>query len=201
MMELSACFLLLFDRATYIYQGELSMTGYVMVRFSNFMVFFLTCLIIWVFNLYLIDLLLNEGKSEEIPGRLKAVNIGTLCGMAMVVLSHFTGIYYTFDQLNRYQRGPGFLLCYLVPVFCPILQYTVIRRYRHVFSRLIYASLVLYIFVPILVGIIQIFTYGLSIVNMSLALVSVSLYIFTYLDINDVVVKAHEKEVGVLQAE
>ena len=76
-----------------------------------------------------------------------------------------------------------------------------IHKYREKFRRLIYISLVLYIFVPIAVGIIQIFAYGLSIVNMAMVLVSVSLYVFTYLDINEQVKSTHEREVGYLQKE
>ena len=53
LMELIATFLLVFDRAAYIYRGEVSSIAYVMVRLSNFMVFFLTSAIIVGFNLYL----------------------------------------------------------------------------------------------------------------------------------------------------
>lgn len=201
LMELLATFLLAFDRAAYIYKGDTSWVGGVMVRISNFMVFFLTSAIVMGFNFYLIDLLQHEAKLKRIPRRLHAVTWGSLMGMALVVVSQFTGLYYTFDAQNQYHRGSGFLLCYLVPVVFPIVQYTVIRTYRRAFSRLIYLSLVLYIFVPILMGIIQIFAYGISIVNMAMVLVSVSLYIFTYLDINNEAERAHEIEVGNLQKE
>ena len=199
LMELIATFLLWFDRAAYIYKGDTSSIGYVMVRVSNFMVFFLTSAVVLGFNLYLIDLLSKEARVKRIPRRLKAVNYGALAGMGLVILSQFTGLYYTIDADNVYHRGPGFLICYLVPVVFPIIQYTVIRRYRKAFSKLIYISLILYIFVPIAVGIIQIFTYGISIVNMSMVLVSIFLYVFNYLDINNEVEKAHELEVNALQ--
>ena len=196
LLELIATFLLAFDRAAYTYKGDVSQMGYVMVRLSNFMVFFLTSAIVLGFNLYVMDLLKTEAGHQKLPRRLTAVNIGAVAGMAMAVLSHFTGLYYTFDDQNRYQRGPGFLLCYIVPVVFPVIQYTVIRQYKRVFSSLIYLSLVLYIFVPILTGILQIFTYGLSIVNMAMVLVSVSLYIFTYMDINNEVMRAHQIEIA-----
>lgn len=41
-MEMTAALLLGFDRAAYVYKGDTSQMGYVMVRLSNFMVFFLT---------------------------------------------------------------------------------------------------------------------------------------------------------------
>jgi response regulator RpfG family c-di-GMP phosphodiesterase len=201
LMELAATFLLGFDRAAYIYKGDMRPVGAFMVRISNFMVFFLTSAIVMVFNWYLTDLLRHDTRLHHTPRRLKAVNVGAAAGMALVVISQFTGLYYYFDEHNLYHRGPGFLLCYLIPVIFPLIQFTVIYQYRQAFSRLIYTSLVLYIFVPILVGIVQIFTYGISIVNMAMVLVSVSLYIFTYLDVNDAVRRAHEIEVGNLQQE
>ena len=199
LLELVAAFLLAFDRAAYTYRGDVSRHAYVMVRLSNFMVFFLTSAIVFGFNLYLTNLLLTDGKMQKIPKRLMAAQFGSMTGMLLAVVSHFTGLYYYFDGQNVYHRGEGFLIAYLIPVIIPILQYTVIRQYRKMFSRFIYISLVLYIFVPIIVGIIQIFTYGISIVNMAMVMVSVSLYVFAYLDINDEVARAHEIEVATLE--
>ncbi len=196
-MELIAFFLLAFDRLAYIYSGDVSRMGWVMVRLSNFMVFFLTSAIVLGFDLFLADLMAGEdGNRENIPVILKIVAVTATCGMLLAVISAFTGLYYTFDEYNKYHRGPLFLVSYIIPVVCPILQYIVIRKNRKKFGTFMNIALTLYIFVPIVVGIIQIFAYGLSIVNMAMVLVSASLYIFTYLDINDRVVKAHEIELA-----
>ena len=200
-MELTATCLLSFDRTAYLYRGVGTAHAAFMVRLSNFMVFFLTPGIVLVFNLYLSDLLLHDCRVQTLPRRLRLVNTGAVCGMAMTVLAHFTGLYYYFDEQNIYHRGPGFLISYLVPVLFPLIQFTVICQYRKRFSKLIYISLVLYIFLPICTGIVQIFTYGLSIVNMAMVLVSVCLYIFTYLEVNAEAVRAHEREVWDLQKE
>ncbi len=193
-MEMIAVLLLGFDRQAYIYSGHADQTGYVMVRLSNFMVFFMTSAVVWGFNLYLTDWLRNEGNMEVLPIRLKLVQTISTLGMFLAVVSAFTGLYYYFDENNKYHRGGGFLIAYIIPVLCPIIQYTVIQQYRKKFSRLIYISMVLYIFVPIVCGIIQIFTYGLSLVNMAMVLVSIFMYIFAYLDINNEVVRVHELE-------
>ena len=200
-MEAVAACLLAFDRMAYIFSGDVSDTGYVMVRVSNFMVFFLTSAIVFGFNLFLTDLLKNEGQEKKIPFRIKITGVMSVLGMILVVISQFTGLIYTFDENNVYHRESGFLIAYLIPVICPIIQYTVAFQYRKRLSRYINISLFLYIFVPIAVGIIQIFTYGISIVNMAMVLVSVSLYIFTYLDINSTVVKAHKSEIERLSDE
>ena len=201
LMEVVAFFLLLFDRFSYIYAGDLSRKAYIMVRVSNFMVFFLTSAIVFGFNLYIADLLKNEGKRKTLPRRMFLTSAMPIVGMVLSIIAAFTNLYYFFDETNIYHRGQGFLIAYIIPVLCPIIQYTVVRQNKKLFSRLIYISLVLYIFVPIACGILQIFTYGISIVNMSLVGVSVFLYVFMYLDLNNTVEHAHEIEIRNMQGE
>lgn len=200
-LEIIATLLLFFDRLAYIFAGNPDFTGFLMVRISNFMVFALTSAIVLFFNLYLIDLLQNEGQLSIIPKRLIFVSFISVIGLFIVIISAFTGFYYYFDSQNVYHRGPGFLFCYVVPVVCPLIQYTAIVQYRKCFSKFIYIALSLYIFLPIVTGLIQIVAYGISIVNMSMVLVSVSLYFFTYLDVNAAVEKAHNIEIQTFKSE
>ncbi|MCR5356287.1 MAG: HD domain-containing protein [Lachnospiraceae bacterium] len=200
-MLLIAFFLLWFDRLAYVYAGVPGHKAYIMVRLSNFMVFFLTPGIVLGFNTYLMDWLTHEGGFDTVPRRLKVIGFAAGIGMVLAVVSAFTGLYYYFDETNTYHRGNGFLIAYIIPVLCPLLQYTVIRQYKNVFRKLIYISLILYIFVPIACGILQIFAYGISIVNMSMVAVSISLFIFTYVDINNVVLQAHQVELKNAQGE
>ena len=199
-LELIAAGLIGFDRLTYIYNGDTSRLGYVMARVSNFFVFSFTAGIVLCFNFYLEDLLVRSGIKVK-HKRLTFVTIATIVEILLVVLNLFTGLYYSFDADNVYHRGSGFLICYIVPVVCPIIQFNVIQKYRKSFSRFIYAGMFIYIFVPIVMGIIQIFSYGISIVNMAIVLSSVTMYFFTYLDINDEVLKAHKLELYALKAE
>ncbi len=201
LMEIVAFFLLWFDRLAYVYAGDPSQKGYIMVRVSNGAVFLITSAVVFSFNIYLKNLLSDIKDRKITSTRLNVVGVFAALGMALAVISAFTNFYYYFDASNRYNRGRGFLVAYIIPIICPIVQYTVIRQYRKYFSKLIYTSLVLYIFVPIACGIIQIFAYGISLVNMAMVAVSVSLYIFTYLDINDTVERAHTLELQQMQGE
>lgn len=201
LMEVVAFFLLWFDRMAYIYAGNPSFHGYVMVRVSNFLVFFLTSGIVFSFNLYVIDYLRNEGELNRTPYRLTFAGVVSALGMLMAIVSAFTDFYYYFDQMNLYHRGNGFLVAYIIPILCPLIQLTVILQHRKRISKLIFISLLLYILVPIVCGLLQIITYGISIVNMSMVVVSVSLYIFTYMDINNTVERAHEIELENMQDE
>ncbi|MCR5121134.1 MAG: HD domain-containing protein [Ruminococcus sp.] len=195
LMEVMSFLLLWFDRLAYIYAGDPSSKAYYMVRISNFLVFFLTSGSVFGFNRYLSGILTEEGKIDALPKRLKTVGVMTVCGMILAVISAFTGLYYFFDENNLYHRGKGFLIAYIIPVLAPALLYTVIVRYKNLFSRRMYITLTLYLFVPVLCGILQIFTYGISIVNMSMVAVSVSLYISTYIDMTYMVEHAHRTEI------
>ncbi len=199
LMELVATSLIFFDRMAYIYAGDVSRTGYVMVRVSNFIVFFMTAGVVFAFDLYLRDLLMDEGQMEVLPKRTVAVLIMSVSEMILVIISQFNGMYYYFDESNHYHRGELFLLCYVIPVIGPIILFSVIRQYRRFISRLIYISLLLFIFVPIIAAVIQIWAYGLSLVNIAMVLVAVFLYIFAYLDINEKVEKANRTEMDYLR--
>ena len=200
-MEITGMLLITFDRLAYIYSGDTSRTGFIMVRVSNFVVFFMTSMIVYAFNMYLTDLLTEEGKMEEPPKRLKVVSVMAILGMLLIVISQFTGIIYTFDEMNRYHRGSGFLLCYVMPILGPLIQLSVAIQYRRKFSRIIYISLLLYLIVSMVASIIQIFAYGISLTNMMIVLVSLSTYIFAFLDINETVRHTHEKELSSLRDE
>ena len=194
-IEVVATLLLFFDRLAYIYAGNPESIAYIMVRLSNFMVFFLTSATIFVFNFYIIDLVLNEGQLTKIPRRLVFTGFAAFAGMMLAIISAFTHLYYYFDYMNFYHRGKGFLIAYIIPVICPLIQYTAIIKHRKSFSKFIFTAVALFIFLPLITGIIQIFTYGISIVNMVMVLVSVFLYFFSYLDVNAAVEKAHEIEI------
>ena len=201
LMEVMALLLLWFDRLAYIYAGDMSHMGFIMVRASNFMVFFLTSGMCFGFNRYVMDYLSTEGKMDVLPVRLKVVDYLSSLGMVLAIISALTGLYYYFDENNLYNRGPGFFIAYIIPLVCPLIDFSVIFQLRKRISRWIYISLVLFIFVPIVFAIIQVFAYGISIVNMAMVVVSVCLYIFTYFDINDQVVHAHNIELENLHGE
>ncbi|MBP5597531.1 MAG: HD domain-containing protein [Pseudobutyrivibrio sp.] len=201
LLELSSMFLLYFDRMAYIYSGDVSDTGYVMVRVSNFLVFFLTNIVVLSFNLYLIDVIKGAGGLEGVAFRLNLCVILSLVGTALVVVSNFTGMYYYFDEFNNYYRGPLFILCYVFPVGTPLIQLSVILQKKDRITKGIYISLVLFIIVPIFASIIQIFAYGLSLTNIFIVGMAVLVYIFALFDINNKIEKANRREIEYLKEE
>lgn len=194
-LGLSAMFLLIADRRAYIYRGDVSELGWWMVRISNFLVFFLVLVIIYFFNEYLIDLYTNEGKLKQVPKRLQITRYLLLAGIVLVVLSQFTGFYYTFDEMNRYQRGPGFLICYTVPLAVLLLQLSVILKYFKNLRRGMRVSLLLFILVSIGASILQVFVYGFSLNNIAIVAMTSLLYVFAIQDLSQEVKHSRVMEI------
>ncbi|MCR5785480.1 MAG: HD-GYP domain-containing protein [Eubacterium sp.] len=200
-MELSSMILLLSDRLAYIYRGNTDVIGYWMVRVTNFLVFLMIVYLLHIFNLYLEDLIVNECGSEDVPKILRAGNVLASIGMALVVISQFTGFYYTFDDYNRYQRAAGFPICYAIPIIMIAIQIPTIIKYGKMLSKKIYISLLLFVFIPIVASIGQFFFYGVSLTNIAMVGMSILLYLFALDDMSLTVERANRLEIAYLQEE
>ena len=197
--ESSAAIMLLADRLAYIYRGDTSKFGWFMVRASNFAVFFFTLFVIYAFNIYLEDLFATKTSSNTIPKRLRAVGILIAAGILLLIISQFTGWFYYFDETNHYVRGPLFIICYFVPLVTLAIQLSSIFDLYYQLSREIRVSLLFFTIIPIVASIGQIFTYGISLTNISIVGAAVLLYIFALIDINNTAERANKLEIEYLK--
>ena len=179
LMDISAMVLLLADRYAYIYRGDPSVTGFYMVRITNFLVFFLNSVILYAFNIYLIDICCDEGEDRRIPLSLKLSKVTIYISLAMLIVSQFTGLCYTFDASNRYQRASGYIVLIFVSLMTIVIQIIAIISHRKRFNRAMLTMLLLFATTPILATVVQVFAYGLSLINFTLVGMVVLLYIIT----------------------
>ena len=197
LLELAALLLLLFDRFAYLYRGDVSVAGYWMVRVSNFMVYFLTLCLMHAITLYLIDLYNSKGVQDKALDTLHLCELLFAAGTVLLLLSQFTGLYYTFDEFNRYQRAPGNMICFLIPLLISFLQVSVVIRLRRYLSRPIVISLMLNAVVPIIASIVQLFVYGLSLTNITIVGMVIILHLNALIDLNREVEHARQTEITV----
>ncbi len=200
-LELGAAALLEFDRIAYIYRGVETTEGYWWVRISNFMVYVLSLFTLYSFSLYLRDLLVNEGGLKSVPKRIKIIDWLIIVGEVLIVISQPTGIFYTFDEHNRYQRGPFFLISYMLPLAILLIELSAMIKYTRKLRKSIRFSMLAFTVVPLLATLIQIFTYGISLTNLSIVFMAIVLYIFALLDSNEAVEKATLIEINHLKIE
>ena len=189
-IELSATFLLFFDRLTYIYDGDASRFGTVVARVGNIVVYMLTQFIIFAFIHYVMNII-REDRKMKIPRVLRFLCALTFAGMLLVFAGLFSTYLYYFEEGNIYHRGPGYLLCYVIPGITTVVMVWFVIAYRKHFSRTICLSLLLFLLGPVAAAIVQFFLYGLPLQNITIAIMSILAYIFAYLDINDKVDRAN----------
>ena len=195
-MSLCSMILLIADRQAYFFRGNTTEFGFIMTKASNFIVFFMTIIIILLFNFYLTDYF-----DKECNQSFKRLNFAKhICYFAilLLVISQFTNLYYYFDEENLYHRASGFVFCYTFPLIIFIIQMSVIIQNYHLFRKRMFYPLVFFTIVPVIASILQIFLYGFSLTNISIVGLVILLRVFSVLDTNKAIVDAHKKELKLL---
>ncbi len=195
LMEFSAMLLLIFDRFAYLYRGDVSELGFFMVRLSNGMVFFLSIFIPHLVTQYLYDLYSHEGGLSQPPRRLKLCEVLFVIGTVLLIISQFTGLYYSFDAQNNYHRAPLHILCYVFPFLIVLLQESVILQYRKNLKRSLVLTLSVSIALPLVASVIQIFSYGVSLANMTMVCVVTAFFINALYDLNETTELVRQREI------
>ena len=193
-MCLSATMLMVADRYAYIYRGDETVTGYYMVRISNFVTFLCPLLIAHSYNWYISDFIKSKVADLKTPLRLRINEILAFCGIVLLVISQFTGLYYTFDEHNRYQRSSGYLFSVVIPLAMWIVIVSAVLKYRKNFNRLMVTTLVVFSLVPIVAAFVQFFCYGISVTNLTLATLVVVLRLVEIIDTSKELANANKRE-------
>lgn len=201
LIELYSAILLISDRLCYQYRGVMTTEAFYIVRIGNFLVFIMTLGVTHAFNLYISDLIKTDAKKDKLPVPMKVAEGLIILGELLVIVSQFTGIYYYFDEFNKYQRGPLYLLSYIIPFVVLSMQFVLILYYHKYFRPMVSISLAVFSLVPLLASVIQFFMYGISFINMSIVGTGVLLYFFALIDMNDTAVRANELEINYLVEE
>lgn len=201
LIELSSALLLIFDRFAYIYRGDPSNLGYWMVRINNFFVFSMQVFELEALNIYLSDLFRCEGKLKRTPKLLSVNNYFFIAAMLLLIISQFTGLYYTFTPDNVYQRSALMPLCYVFPFIMMIHLMITIIQFRPHLRRRMFIPLLLNTLLPFIATIAQFFLYGLSLTNLTFVWMVILLYHFALFDMDEAIKEAKERELMTVQDE
>lgn len=177
-MQLSTALLLFSDCLAWIYRGNASSVGYYMVRISNFLVFLLTNVIMILFNTYLCGCLFDREQAKKIK-RMWAVNIICILGIIMLIIAHFTGLYYYYDKNNYYHRANYYLLSTIFPVLGMGMDLSLLIDYRKNINIKGFVALLSYVAFPAVAFVVQTLNYGYSLINLSICVSMILIYIST----------------------
>lgn len=175
-MQLSASLLLCSDAMAYIFRGAPGRVGYWMVRASNFLVFFALDVTLLFFVRYVNSCLFREEECRGIK-RSRIAEANCVLGMALGVISQFTGLYYTFDADNFYHRAAGYPISMLIPVVTMLLEASLLLQYRKRISRSLFLATGSYIVLPLAGAAIQLRYYGPSFINLMIGISMILMFL------------------------
>lgn len=200
-MEIGSVLLLMADYQVYLFRDTAGEKAFWDLRICKFIVFFMSVFIVHMFNRYLMNFYLHEVKLFSVPKRLKAAEILAFTGEALVIISQFTGLYYTFDEANHYHREKYYIISYLIPVMMWLLQFSVIFQYRKKYDKKFAIALMLVPVLPLVAACIQLFMQGMPLINLTIVGLVIMLRVFEVRNTNWKITLANQREKQLLREE
>lgn len=195
MMQVACAVLLFNDALAWNYMGDISQTGWYLVRISNFMVFLFSDLLLLLYHGYVCVCLFKDEAPDRFKreGRIKAVGIIAVIAMVLVVISQFTNLYYYIDAQNLYHRNTTYILSLILPMCGMLLDLSLIISYRERISKMIRTALISYIILPFLAAIILMFYYGISLINIAISISLVAMFVMSMVEQNQKLAKKEQE--------
>lgn len=182
-MQVSTSVLLFCDAMTNLFRGRPDLLGFWMVRISNFFNFFLVELTLLFFHYYICAMLLTPEENAALK-RVKVVRAICCVGLALVIVSQFTGLYYTFDASNVYHRTAGYPISMIVPMVAMALDGSLLLQYRARISRGMFLATGSYLVLLLAIS-IQIVHYGLALVDLAIGAAMVLMFLVSIKEQNE----------------
>lgn len=102
--------------------------------------------------------------------------------IAMVVLSQFNHMYYYIDANNLYHRGSLFFLSQVFGIVGALVNTIILIIYRKDIEKRQFVAFVAYIILPFIAMIIQIFVYGIALLNIAITISVLWMFISLQID-------------------
>ena len=183
LMESFASLLLLMDAMAHIFSGYPGVPGSVMVCISSFLVFLLSDVFLLCFHIYVCVYLFSK-KERRTLKRVKAGYVIAAAGAAFVVISQFTHWYYYIDGDNCYHRAPLYIMSILLPAAGLLIDLTLLLQYKKRVSRKLLFSMLSCIVLPAVAAAVQVFRYGMSLIDFSVGISMIIMFIVTMTELN-----------------
>lgn len=148
--------------------------------------------VLYFFIRYIMEYLQLTGRAKKVC----LIYAMVLCGIQIVfaLISPFTGsIFYV--TADGYQRGPLFLISQFVPLFCYLLFMALIIIYRGKLLRREVIFFLLYIFISLGCGAVQMAMRGIAIVNAGVTITTLIILMNVQFE-HEVTMKEQERELA-----
>ena len=177
-MLLSCAILLVSDSVAWGYRGEMGREAYYILRISNFMVFLFSDIMLGLYHAYVCCSIFRDPvKDRNTRYVIRIVFLLAVVGIGLVVLTQFTGLYYSFDSQNFYHRNKWYFLSLLIPMLGMLLDCGLILRYRKNIAKRVMVALLSYIVLPFVAALILLFYYGVSLINIAISISMIEIFV------------------------
>ncbi|SMC43945.1 diguanylate cyclase (GGDEF) domain-containing protein [Oscillospiraceae bacterium] len=165
--------MLLCEYLFYVYKGSTGAWDILVMKIVNAAVYYLIVLLLLAYAMLVaVRLFARCDLGPDMPCRKRFIAVTAVVGLglALVTVSQFTGIYYSFDSNHVYQRGPLFWLAALIPTIGALIVASIIVEHRDKIGRGQLAVLLSYLVLPMVGELFQVIFYGNSYLNICMGL-------------------------------
>ena len=167
---LCAALLMISDGLAWLYRGNTTETGYYVARIANFCSYFFGFLIMPLAAQYVAHLIYTRSNGVRLYWEIYEWGI-FIVGAALLILNEFVPYIYTIDETNTFQRMPYF---FWIPGFIAfvgvVITLGVAIAYSKYMSVLENTAIILFLSLPIISIILQIFISDVSFVNLAVVI-------------------------------
>lgn len=167
---------LIFDTAALFFRGHPGPVCWWGVRLSNFIAFSMGYCLLESFTHYLTTYIGRRTHVSRYP--LKIVRVVCLLSLLLIVATQFYPIVYRIDDKNVYHRADLFWLSQIAGLIGMVINGFVLVRYRRAIEASEKAALWSYIILPALSMIVQIYIYGLALLNLADTVAIIVIFLF-----------------------
>ncbi len=185
------CMLLSCDALAYVYRGDPTVVGVAMTRFSNFGLFLIEGILVWWFTYSIQQIIAGKNKVSMKSVPMLMTSVCVFIQLLGTVLTPFIGLYYSFDAQNYYVRGKGVALSFLLLGVVLVINIFQIIKNRRSLSDRIWRMFIAMSIILALSLVIQFVFYGFSIINISITLVIIVMFLSLLTDNREQEFKRH----------
>lgn len=166
-MQSSATLLLAAESVALICRGMAGTAGYIIVRVSNLMVYMCVIAVLLFFHTYLYEFLKDK---DNVNYDIRRKIVYALCTVefVLVIVSQFTDLYYYIDGHNFYHRSSMYWLSAVIPGTGMLIDFSVIMQHKKMIGTRLRLAMCSYIVLPLAATLIQVFIYGIPLVDFSI---------------------------------
>lgn len=169
--------LLISDIFAMLYRGNMTTTGYYVVRAANFFNFFFLYSMILYLGFF-IDKLFEH--PERCQNRILITKIVAGVALFLNFINLFIPFVYDFDEQNKYFRKTGWYVNSLCMLIAIALMATVVIQLRKEVESSVFGMLLVDILMPLIASLVQVFIYGIAITNIAIGITQILLFMIMY---------------------